>query len=101
MSEPRPFRPSNGSHGEWFITKFCVNCDREGYLRTGNDRGLKCEILTASMIHKIDDPGYPKEWIEDGGGPRCTAFVPVGTASKKAWASRRRRLRESCEDLFV
>lgn len=61
---------------------FCAHCRR--------DKNHNCRILAATFGHGVDDPGYPKEWIEDADGPRCTAFTPYGTPVK------RRRPRDNC-----
>mgnify|MGYP005999349449 CR=1 FL=1 len=26
------------------------------------------------MVYNVGEPEYPKEWIVDEGGPKCTAF---------------------------
>ncbi len=44
----------------------------------------RCDIFTATLIHSIDEPEYPPEWVQDEDSgwanwhPRCTAFVPEG-----------------------
>lgn len=60
----RPYRPSNGTEGELFCEEWCYLCIHE----------VECEILTRTFIHDINDPEYPKEWIQDDDGPQCTAF---------------------------
>lgn len=70
MSTPRPFRPSNGTEGHGFIGEWCCNCER--------DRDGDCKIVAATFAYDVDDPEYPKEWVEDERGPRCTAFVQFG-----------------------
>ena len=63
-----PYRPSNGSEGEAFTERFCERC------RKANRR---CKILGLTMVHDVDDPHYPPQWIRDeSGGPTCTAFMP-------------------------
>lgn len=66
MSEP--YRPSNGTEGDCFMAQFCNNCVRD------MNPDSPCRILTDTFIYSIDDPEYPKEWIEDDDGARCTAF---------------------------
>lgn len=69
----KPYRPSNGSEGEWFTDKFCMNCIN----CDPNPSGPKqCEILFRSLFYDIGDEKYPTEWIygEDG-KPTCTAHV--------------------------
>lgn len=65
----RPYRPSNGTEGMIFEEQFCDRCVK-------NDPEKGCEIQLNAFCYQIDDPQYPKEWIEDGNleNPRCTAF---------------------------
>lgn len=73
MSETKtePYRPSNGTEGEFFYAEWCARCQREAGAR-------KCGIIFAAMTYDEDDPEYPKEWVCDAdsypGNPRCTAF---------------------------
>jgi hypothetical protein len=64
----RPYRPSNGTEGEFFIESHCCKCIK--------DRNEDCPILAASFAYNVDEPGYPKEWVEVDDGPMCTAYVP-------------------------
>jgi hypothetical protein len=69
----RKYRPSNGTEGMSFTDKFCDNCIHECPLIESKK---KCEILTLTHFHEIDEPEYPNEWIyDDEGKPTCTAFV--------------------------
>lgn len=70
----KPYRPCNGSEGEWFESRFCDRCERDRDYRE-ND-GDSCPILGNALAFDIGEQGYPKEWIEDDNGenPRCTAF---------------------------
>ena len=70
---PEPYRPSNGTEGAIFMSRWCDRCERDRDFRD-ND-GDSCPIAAATMIYRRTDPEYPKEWREDGPeGPRCTAF---------------------------
>lgn len=76
MSEP--YRPSNGSEGEAFFDALCSRCARDAAFRATNyegDGALGCPILAATFALNLDHPDYPKEWIEDDAGARCTAFT--------------------------
>lgn len=74
----KPYRPSNGTEGMMFMAKFCDRCQKEAAYRRNPNRTDGCSILCASMCYEVEDSGYPKEWIEDDQGPRCTAFrLPV------------------------
>lgn len=69
MAEVELFRPSNGTIGSIFCEDFCYRCQHDWE---------KCEILTHTLIHSIDEPEYPREWITDARGSRCTAFRRQG-----------------------
>jgi len=83
---PTPYRPSNGWEGANFEARFCDQCERqkafndawENYVLGGGDNlgdVEGCNILTTVHGTQVDDPAYPKEWIEGATGPRCTAFT--------------------------
>lgn len=81
-SEPqtRPYRPSNGTEGDYFFEKFCARCVGERAARANPEGVDGCPILTATFALGVDDPGYPSEWVQNEGpwetaDPRCTAFV--------------------------
>ena len=76
-----PYRPSNGTEGEWFASKFCNKC--EGERKWRESEVDPCHILVNTFAFTIDHPDYPKEWIEDEGGPRCTAFREEGAPSQE------------------
>jgi hypothetical protein len=65
----RPYRPSNGTEGQDFIDAFCSHCKR--------DASRDCPIVAATFLYAADDPRYPKEWVQDEVGARCTAFERV------------------------
>lgn len=67
-SESRPYRPSNGTEGEMFRAHFCEKCVKD-------TPSVPCGILSLTLWLQIDEKGYPKQWIEDEDGPRCTAFA--------------------------
>lgn len=77
-----PYRPCNGSEGEYFHAMWCEECERdksmngtvyrEGREETDDDW---CEILGRSF--RSDEP-LP-EWVYGKNGqPCCTAFAPLG-----------------------
>lgn len=71
-----PYRPGNGDEGEWFLALFCYQCAKYG----GDDSDIDpCPINLASMLFDVGHPDFPKEWVQDEGGPRCTAFVAEGS----------------------
>lgn len=52
------------------MARFCENCSRD----TGDS---PCHILGLALGYSIGDPEYPKEWVQDERGPRCTAFTTL------------------------
>ncbi len=65
-----PYCPSNSTSGEIFMEEFCYKCIYDNY-----SADLHCGILTKTMLHNIEDPEYPKEWVYDKDGyPICTKF---------------------------
>ena len=68
----KPYRPCNGSEGDWFHSKYCDRCLNEHMSK----EKPYCDILSAILARNISDIGYPKEVIceDDGSNPRCTAF---------------------------
>jgi hypothetical protein len=68
----RPYRPSNGTKGCFFIATYCDHCIHEN----GDDR--HCDILTRSMCFDLNDPEYPREdWVYNAqGNPICRKHVP-------------------------
>lgn len=68
VSSGKAYRPSNGMEGELFVAAWCDACSKNG----------PCEIIGRSMIHEVQDPGYPMELrIRPDGQPECRAFVPA------------------------
>lgn len=70
----KAYRPSNGSEGVDFDDRWCAHCTRDAAFRD-DDMKDGCPIIAAAFLYDIDQPEYPKEWIEDDKGPRCTAFT--------------------------
>ena len=72
----QPYRPSNGSEGEWFENRFCGQCEKDRAWREREECG--CDILGNALAFDIGEEGYPPEWVadDDGSNPRCTAFEP-------------------------
>ena len=78
-SMTRPYRPCNGSEGEWFESRFCDRCKHDAEYRA-DDTKEGCQILALALCFGIDDPAYPPQWVEDndGSNPRCIAFEAMG-----------------------
>jgi hypothetical protein len=72
----KSYRPSNGCEGLDFMAEFCDRCKRDAEYRRTRDGEKGCPIAAAALAFVVDDPRYPKEWITDAAGPRCTAFEP-------------------------
>jgi len=67
----KKYQPSNGSEGDWFIEKYCMNCVNCDPDPSGKKQ---CEILLRSFCLDVNDSDYPKEWIFDKDQkPICTA----------------------------
>lgn len=71
----KPYRPSNGTEGEYFHAAACARCTKwEGATNPG-DWPKGCMIHLRARNHAKDDPKYPKEWVYGPDGqPTCTAF---------------------------
>ncbi len=74
---PRPFRPSNGTEGDDFISRHCIGCACDEHTENPfEEDGKTCPILDKTFALKIDDAEYPGQWIYGTDGlPTCTAFV--------------------------
>lgn len=56
------------------MSRFCHECTRANL----EDESLPpCEILGRALGYNMNDPLYPKEWVQDENGPRCTAFTTL------------------------
>ena len=69
-----PYRPSCGTEGLDFQWKFCDHCTKDARYRETDDGRDGCQILGNTYLYPESDPRYPKEWVQDERGPRCTAF---------------------------
>ena len=64
----KPYRPSTGSEGVWFIEQWCCDCKAYNI----------CSILSKSFYANVD------QWKYDGeGDPMCTSFHNVDWPKKK------------------
>ncbi len=69
MKKTTTYKPSNGTEGMVFETRFCDRCKKGG----GD-----CLIFANALIYEITEDEYPAEWIMDEGdyqSARCTAFT--------------------------
>jgi len=54
---------------------FCSHCEKDrAHREDPKMMAAGCDIILHVMAFDIDDPKYPKEWVQDERGPRCTAF---------------------------
>lgn len=60
------------------MSAWCSRCQRDAAHRQDPHKDDGCRILADSLAFSIDEEGYPKEWVEDDSGARCTAFVEDG-----------------------
>lgn len=74
-----PYRPCNGSEGEYFQSMWCEECDRDKVMNgtatmeeADQNPELYCSILNCSYR---DDP-LPEWTYGADGQPCCTEFVP-------------------------
>lgn len=94
IENTRPYQPSNGTEGDIFMGKFCSNCSKHPISR---DAKNQCMILLKSFAYSISDKDYPKQWVQDNNGARCTSFISRDERNK----ARRSQLKNSTEpDLF-
>ena len=69
------YRPSNGTEGDWFMSHFCYQCAAYNI----------CKIWPATMALGVNDPKYPKQWIETEEGAECTSFVSTDSIKRKPY----------------
>jgi len=75
MTDRQSYRPSNGTEGEIFMSQWCARCSRDRARREG-DAFDGCEIIFLTMAYDVDDPSYPKAWVQDDdGAPSCLEFA--------------------------
>ena len=71
MEEIKPYRPSNGMEGEYFLSVFCNKC------LVGKESENGCNILIKTMVFCEKDKEYPFDWVVSDGNPECKSFKPV------------------------
>ena len=78
------WRPSNGTEGDYFFSRWCCQCERDKSLSSDKDfddcdEGERCEIINRTFLHDVDHPEYPVEWqYGKDGQPCCIAFCAKG-----------------------
>lgn len=96
----RPYRPSNGTEGESFISQWCAKCEYEERARQ-DETCSGCEVLGATMAFDIDDEHYPGEWVSDldGRNPRCTKFRKVGSGTWEQFQADQARYNQAMAEM--
>jgi hypothetical protein len=82
----KPYRPSNGTEGENFTTKFCEKCCNSGIDPEDAEGFITCRIHYKTLCFDADDTRYPKQWVEedDGKNPQCLQFdIPIVPEDKE------------------
>ena len=69
----RPYRPSSGTEGAYFMAAFCDQCVHDAAFRDGT--GDSCPIAANTICYDLDDAEYPNEWAYRDGEPVCTAVT--------------------------
>jgi hypothetical protein len=87
----KPYRPSNGTEGEYFEAQFCDRCKK---MRKSPEASTQCGIYLRVSAYDIKDKKYPKQWryAPDGSGPECTSFKPRMASGVEKRAALRRHL---------
>jgi len=71
----KPYRPSNGTEGEYFEAQWCASCKKQPDMTDPHFDGEWCEISVLMHAFDIDAPEYPKELVYDHKGkPKCKAY---------------------------
>lgn len=83
------WRPSNGTGGDIFYSRWCEHCERERY-----PDSKPCGILTKTLIYRMDDKKYPKQWVRDDEGPKCLAFRE---RAKTSYRPRSNKIRDKAQ----
>ena len=77
--EIRKYRPSNGTEGHGFMSRFCEQCARDD----GGIGEVVCEIIGDTMAYEVDEPEYPAAWCYDkDGAPCCTEFAAAAQSAE-------------------
>lgn len=66
----KPYRPSNGTEGMIFESKYCDSC-----IHNRHEEDRECQIIFLSMMFGVLDPNYPEELVyNDQNIPTCTKY---------------------------
>lgn len=76
MEYPKKYCPSNGTEGEWFMSRFCEHCINEKFIHTQDFKDKQCKLLNNALLYDKNDKEFPEEWIYNSEGhPICAAHV--------------------------
>lgn len=74
MPRGKPYRPSSGAEGAYFMECHCFQCAKDKAFQDGT--GDSCPIAALTVALDVTDPDYPKEWVYGPDGqPTCTAYA--------------------------
>jgi len=65
-----PYRPAKGAEGGAFYASLCAQCRRD------MSESHPCRLLIRGLLLKGRQL-FPREWVQGGNGPQCTAMVPI------------------------
>lgn len=66
VEDGKPYRPSNGTEGDIFMSRWCRRCTKDSEVLK-----IYCPILNGALCGE-----QPKEWQYMNNKPLCTAFSP-------------------------
>jgi len=74
--DSRPYRPSNGTEGDMFMSQFCYSCVKYTLNKNTGDYDCKHDIIQKTQVYEVDSKHYPKWWVEDldGKNARCLLY---------------------------
>ncbi len=87
------FQPSNGTHGDIFLSEYCYRCAKFPH---DTDAKNQCQIVLATFAYDKEDPEYPKQWRYVNGRPTCTSFK-----SREEFNAERRLKRKKSKSIIA
>ena len=98
VSDGKKYRPSNGTEGDIFMSRFCGCCIKHPI---NSDAKRQCRILLKTFAYDLDDPKYPPQWLYKNGRPLCISFKDRDEEYKKRREARRKRLKKNGDDKTI
>lgn len=87
------FRPSNGTEGDIFMSRYCFQCAKFPHDSSAKNQ---CQIVLATFAYDIEDKEYPNQWRYVDGKPTCTSFK-----SREEFNAKRRLKRNKCRKKII